>query len=38
MGAIEERRAVVDDEKVIVFRHLAYDDKRAVAQAAGAIA
>ena len=38
LGAVEERRDVVDDEKVIVFRHLAYDDPRAVRQAAGAIA
>ncbi|MEL6683351.1 MAG: GNAT family N-acetyltransferase [Pseudomonadota bacterium] len=38
LGAVEERRDVVDDEKVIIFRHLTYDDPRAVTQAAGAIA
>ena len=37
LGAREERRDVVDDEKVIIFRHLSYDDPRAVAQATGAI-
>ncbi|MFQ1699625.1 GNAT family N-acetyltransferase [Loktanella agnita] len=37
LGAMEDRRDVVDDEKVIVFRHLSYDDPRAVAQGAGAI-
>lgn len=36
LGAQEERRDVIDGEKVIVFRHLGFDDKRAVAQAAGA--
>ncbi|MEM9788339.1 MAG: GNAT family N-acetyltransferase [Pseudomonadota bacterium] len=38
LGAMEERRDVVDSEKVIIFRHLAHDDKRAVRQAAEAIA
>ena len=38
LGAMEERRDVVDGEHVIVFRHLAHNDRRAVAQAAGAIA
>ncbi|MEO1637898.1 MAG: GNAT family N-acetyltransferase [Pseudomonadota bacterium] len=38
LGAVEERRDVVDGEHVIIFRHLAYDDARAVNQAAGAIA
>ncbi len=38
LGAIEERRDVVDGERCIVFRHLRYDDSRAVTQAAGAIA
>lgn len=38
LGAVEERRDVVDDESVIVFRHLSYNDPRAVAQAAEAIA
>lgn len=38
LGAMEERRDVVDDESVIVFRHLSHNDPRAVAQAAGAIA
>lgn len=38
LGAVEERRDVVDGESVIVFRHLAYNDSRAAAQAAGAIA
>ena len=38
LGAMEERRDVVDGEKVIIFRHLAHDDKRAMRQAAGAIA
>ena len=38
LGAMEERRDVIDDESVIVFRHLAYDDPKAVAQGAGAIA
>lgn len=37
LGAMEERRDIVDDENVIVFRHLAYDNPRAEAQAAGAI-
>ncbi len=38
LGAMEDRRDVVDGEKVIFFRHLAYNDPRAMAQAAGAIA
>jgi len=38
MGAIEDRRDVIDDEHVIIFRHLRFDDPRAVDQAAGAIA
>ncbi|WP_341366905.1 GNAT family N-acetyltransferase [Yoonia sp. BS5-3] len=38
LGAMEERRDVVDGEKVIFFRHLPYNDKRAMAQAAEAIA
>lgn len=38
LGAMEERRDVVDDEKVIIFRHLAHDDPRATRQAAEAIA
>lgn len=38
LGAVEERRDVVDGEKCIIFRHLAHNDPRAVAQAAGAIA
>jgi RimJ/RimL family protein N-acetyltransferase len=38
LGAVEERRAVIDGENVIIFRHLSYKDPRAVAQAAGAIA
>ncbi len=38
LGAVEERRDIVDGEDCIVFRHLRYDDARAVAQAAGAIA
>ena len=37
LGAVEERRDTVDDEHVIVFRHLAHHDPRAVTQAAGAI-
>lgn len=37
LGATEERRDVIDDEKVIVMRHLRYNDPRATAQAAGAI-
>ncbi|WP_108816713.1 GNAT family N-acetyltransferase [Loktanella sp. Alg231-35] len=37
LGAVEEHRDVIDGEKCIVFRHLSYDDSRAVAQAAGAI-
>ncbi|MDX8347123.1 GNAT family N-acetyltransferase [Cognatiyoonia sp. IB215446] len=38
LGAMEERRDVVDGEKVIIFRHLSHDDPRAVKQAAEAIA
>ncbi len=38
LGAMEERRDVVNDESVIVFRHLSHNDPRAVAQAAGASA
>ena len=37
LGAMEDRRQVVDGEKVIVFRHLSHDDPRAVKQAAEAI-
>jgi RimJ/RimL family protein N-acetyltransferase len=37
LGASEERRDVVDGEDVMIFRHLAYDDPRAIRQAAGAI-
>ena len=37
LGAVEERRDTVDEEHVIIFRHLAYDDPRAEAQATGAI-
>ena len=37
LGATEERRDVIDDEKVIVMRHLRHNDPRATAQAAGAI-
>lgn len=37
LGAIEERRDTIDDEKVIIMRHLRFDDPRATAQAAGAI-
>ncbi|MDP5360827.1 MAG: GNAT family N-acetyltransferase [Paracoccaceae bacterium] len=37
LGAREERRDVVDGEHVIIFRHLAYDDKRAARQAAGVL-
>ncbi len=38
LGAMEERRDIVDGEHVIVFRHLAYHDERAMNQAAGATA
>ena len=38
LGAVEERRDVIDGENCIIFRHLAYDDPRAVTQAAEAIA
>ncbi len=38
LGAVEERRDVVDDEKVIVFRHLPHNDPRAIKQASEAIA
>lgn len=38
LGAVEERRDVIDGEKVIVFRHLSYDNPKAERQAAGAIA
>ncbi|MEJ8561434.1 GNAT family N-acetyltransferase [Yoonia sp. GPGPB17] len=38
LGAVEERRDIIDGEKCIIFRHLNYDDSRAVTQAAGAIA
>jgi len=38
LGAVEERRDVIDEENVIVFRHLSHDDPRAVAQGAEAIA
>ncbi len=38
LGAVEERRDVVDGENCIVFRHLPHDDTRAMRQAAGAIA
>lgn len=37
LGAVEERRDIVDDEHVIVFRHLPFNDARAQTQAAGAI-
>jgi len=37
LGAIEDRREVVDDENVILFRHLHHDDPRAMAQASQAI-
>lgn len=37
LGAMEERRDVIDGEKVIIFRHLAHNEPRAAAQAAGAI-
>ncbi|WP_375254559.1 GNAT family N-acetyltransferase [Yoonia sp.] len=37
LGAVEERRQTVDDQHVIVFRHLNYADPRATKQAAGAI-
>lgn len=32
LGAVEERRRVVDGENCIIFRHLPYDDARAVRQ------
>ena len=38
LGAVEERRDVIDNEKVIIFRHLRHTDPRVVAQAAEAIA
>lgn len=38
LGAVEERRDMIDGENVIVFRHLAYDNPKAMTQAAGAIA
>jgi RimJ/RimL family protein N-acetyltransferase len=38
LGAVEERRAVIDGENVMIFRHLSHKDPRAIAQAAGAIA
>lgn len=38
LGASEERRGVIDGENVIVFRHLSFDDKRAMKQAAGVFA
>lgn len=38
LGAVEERRDVVDDEHVIVFRHLAHNHPTAHAQAEKAIA
>ena len=38
LGAVEEDRDVVDGENCIIFRHLRYDDSRATAQAAEAIA
>ena len=37
LGATEERRDVVDDENVIFFRHLRYDDPRALTQASKAV-
>ena len=37
LGAMEDRRGVVDGEKVIFFRHLSYDDPRAAKQAAGVL-
>lgn len=37
LGAMEESRDVIHEEKVIVFRHLTYNDPRAIAQAAEAI-
>ena len=37
LGASEERRDVIDGDNVIVMRHLAHDNPRATAQAAGAI-
>lgn len=37
LGAVEDRRDTVDEENVILFRHLHHDDPRAVAQAAQAI-
>ncbi|WP_342076537.1 GNAT family N-acetyltransferase [Yoonia sp. SS1-5] len=38
LGCVEEGREMVQDEAVIMFRHLRHDDPRAEAQAAGAIA
>lgn len=38
LGAMEERRDVIDEEEVIIFRHLGHSDPRAIKQAAGAIA
>ncbi|KQB96939.1 GCN5 family acetyltransferase [Loktanella sp. 1ANDIMAR09] len=38
LGAVEDRRDIVDGENCIIFRHLSHDDPRAVKQAAGAIA
>ena len=37
LGAREDRRGVVDGEKVIFFRHLPFDDPRATKQAAEVI-
>jgi len=37
LGAIEEGRDIVDDEHVIIFRHLRHDDPRAISQASQAI-
>lgn len=38
LGAVEERRDVIDGEACIVFRHLAYSEPRAQTQAKRAIA
>ena len=38
LGAVEEQRVAIQDETVIVFRHLRHDDPRAMKQAMGAIA
>ncbi len=38
LGAVEERREVIEGDTVIIFRHLAHDNPSAMAQAAEAIA